>query len=472
MKYLSIFVILLSFCIKAQSGNSDIKKEISQGNFKKAENIIDKKLSSGSLTLIEIHDLEYYKDLMHRISIDFRKTEQDVKTALLKYYPGLNDQMLRKWEKEKSLEMMQIDGKRRYFYNAVPNLFRINKEARALKVKMDGPEKDTVDSLLKEYLPKTLKYINKETRMGAPLTVTLKYTVTVNKDAVPDGEVIRCWLPYPREDHERQSNVRLLNINSDEYVLESDKRTQRTIYLEKKAVKDEPTVFHVEYQYTSRPQWWGMENAVIKPYDKESAIYKEYTAEKYPHILFTKEIKDLAEKIRGNETNPYKIVVRIMEWITDNIPWASAREYSTLEHIPQYCLSNMHGDCGIKSLLLISLARYCGIPAKWQSGWMLHPGEVNLHDWAQVYYEGTGWVNVDPSFGIQESEDTAVRNFYTNGMDAYRLVVNDEISGPLFPVKYFPRSEPVDFQRGELEWRGGNLYFDKWNYHMDVDITK
>jgi hypothetical protein len=25
----------------------------------------------------------------------------------------------------------------------------------------------------------------------------------------------------------------------------------------------------------------------------------------------------------------------------------------------------------------------------------------------------------------------------------------------------------VDSQRGEVEWRGGNLYFDKWDYHFD-----
>ena len=29
------------------------------------------------------------------------------------------------------------------------------------------------------------------------------------------------------------------------------------------------------------------------------------------------------------------------------------------------------------------------------------------------------------------------------------------------------RSEPYDFQRGELEWEGGNLYFDKWDWHME-----
>jgi hypothetical protein len=36
------------------------------------------------------------------------------------------------------------------------------------------------------------------------------------------------------------------------------------------------------------------------------------------------------------------------------------------------------------------------------------------------------------------------------------------------PPKKFYRSESIDFQRGELEWKGGNLYFDQWNYHMKV----
>jgi transglutaminase-like putative cysteine protease len=129
----------------------------------------------------------------------------------------------------------------------------------------------------------------------------------------------------------------------------------------------------------------------------------------------------------------------------------------------------MHGDCGIKSLLFITLARYCGIPAKWQSGWMMHPPVINLHDWAEVYFEGIGWVPVDPDFGIQYSEDEKVKYFYTNGIDSYRLIVNDDISRDFYPAKIYPRSETVDFQRGEVEWKGGNLYFDKWDYHMDVE---
>ena len=74
--------------------------------------------------------------------------------------------------------------------------------------------------------------------------------------------------------------------------------------------------------------------------------------------------------------------------------------YSTIENIPEYVLDNHHGDCGQVSLLFITLCRCSGIPAHFQSGFMMHPGAWNLHDWAEIYLEGIGWVPVDQSFGI------------------------------------------------------------------------
>ena len=65
--------------------------------------------------------------------------------------------------------------------------------------------------------------------------------------AVPDGETIRCWLPYPREDHRRQTAVRLLSVPGEKYVIAPDSATHRTLYLEKKAVKGMPTVFIISY---------------------------------------------------------------------------------------------------------------------------------------------------------------------------------------------------------------------------------
>jgi hypothetical protein len=76
---------------------------------------------------------------------------------------------------------------------------------------------------------------------------------------------------------------------------------------------------------------------------------------------------------------------------------------------------------------------------------------------------------VDVSFGLRKSDDPRVRWFYFGNLDSYRLVVNDDFSQPLYPLKIYPRSETVDFQRGEVEWEGGNLYFDQWDYDYKVE---
>ena len=240
------------------------------------------------------------------------------------------------------------------------------------------------------------------------------------------------------------------------------------MYLEKKAVEGKPTKFEMEFEYTAYSEVYDIDPDKVKPYDTSSELYKKYTAERAPHIVFTNELKELSKKIIGDTKNPYEKVFKIFQWISNNIPWASAREYSTIDDISSYCINNMHGDCGIKAMTFITFARLNGIPARWQSGWMLHPGSVNLHDWAEYYLEGYGWIPIDVDYGIQDSDNPKVKYFYASGIDSYRLIVNSDFGQPLFPAKIFPRSETNDFQRGEVEWRGGNLYFDKWNYHMDV----
>jgi len=59
--------------------------------------------------------------------------------------------------------------------------------------------------------------------------------------------------------------------------------------------------------------------------------------------------------------------------------------------------------------------------------------------------------------------------FFLGGIDSWRMIVNSDYSAPLMPEKKYPRSETVDFQRGEVEWEGGNLYFNKWKYKMDIE---
>ena len=471
MKNILIMLILLpSLLIFAQTKYADVNKEIEAGNFTKASSMIDSILEKKDIDPDAEYELNFQKDRLKRIRLDFQKTSADVLEYIRKYYPGANEETLKKWENDGSLEYKIIDGRKFYFNRAAANLFRINKEAKEQKEKVDGPSVSELTRYLSTYIPEALK----ESRdLGKNLvqkvTHKLDYTVTVKPNAVPDGEIIRCWLPYPREGYERQTNTELISINSKEYIIADNENPQRTIYLEKTAHKDEPTIFNVVFKVTNYALVSNIKPDKILPYNKESTVYNEFTSERKPHIVFTDRIKELSKKIIGDEKNPYYKALRIFEWISNNIPWAGAREYSTINDISEYCAETGHGDCGIKSMLFITLCRCNGIPAKWQSGWMLHPGSVNLHDWSEIYFEGYGWVPVDPDFGMQNFSGYAEKYFYFGGTDGHHLIINDDFSSTLFPAKIFPRSETVDFQRGELEWRGGNIYFDKWDYHMKVE---
>ena len=496
-KFLTTIILSISvlygcgqFSNEAVFSSENIDRLIDEGQYKSAEEIIKIKIATGSLSKEEIYDLNFKIDRMNRIRKDFSNTDSTVIAYIKERYPEVTPEELAKWEAEGALECKMIDGEKRYFWNAGRNLFRISKEAQSKQKGIQGRQSDELDIFLGEYLPKVTKAAgtgyNKEGKAVMPVTMKLRYTITVPAGEVPEGEMIRVWMPYPRN-NEKHTNIKLLSTTQPEYIISPESYVHKSIYMEKPAQKDSATVFGYELSYTSYNKWFKFDPLKdLKPYDKESELYKKYTSERETHVIFTEDIKRITDSIVGNEQNPYLKSVKIFYYIGKNYPWASAREYSTIENIPQYVIDNKHGDCGQVGLLFITMARYAGIPAKWQSGWMLHPGDVNLHDWAEAYYEGIGWVPVDQSFGHvydqaymkdaaneEEGRKAAEANddvyhFYTRGLDAYRYIVNDDYSGDFFPAKIHPRSETVDFQRGEVEWKGENLYFGRWKYKMEV----
>lgn len=401
-----------------------------------------------------------------RIALDFNRDSAYIVNYLKQYYPELSEEQVQAWEATNALENMVIDGEKRYFRNAGRNLFRIDKEAREHFFAIEPYTKDAEDIFLDQYLPTVIDEVRATgNNLVKPVTITITYGLTVKADEVPAGEVVRAWMPYPREDQNSIKDIEMLEA-SDDYVISSDNVEHKSVYMEKTAVAGEPTVFSYKFRFTSFNEWYDIQAENVKPYDTESELYKTYTSERESHIIFTDRIKAIADSLTSGIENPYLKVRSIYAWIVDNYPWASAREYSTIENIPMYVLANNHGDCGQVGLLLVTLCRAAGVPARWQSGWMLHPGAVNMHDWSEIYYEGWGWVPTDVSFGRGRSKDTDsedVYNFYNRGLDAYRMITNCDYSGKFEPAKNFTRSETVDFQRGEVEWKGGNLYFNQWS---------
>ena len=473
MNHFIVFTLiaLLSACTSPSSKvtMAQIDAEEAAGNFTKSTQMIDWYIAENDLSAATIYDLNARKDVMHRIRLDFRKDKASVIEYVQKYYPDVNDKMLTCWESSQALEYKVIDGKKWYYNRASSNLFRLDKEAVVRKSEVDQPDGND-KAVLKTHLPDIVNQLGKSGKTQAqPVKMQVKYELILNPNAVPDGEVVRCWLPYPREDHRRQSNIQLLSVNAGNYVISPPQYAHSTIYMEKTANKDEPTYFTVDFSYQHAPEWFNLQGKTIQSYNQQSELYQMYTAERPPHIVFSDSIKAVSARVVGNETDPYQKVKKIFTWINTTFPWAGAREYSTLANIPQYVLENGHGDCGQVTLLFMTLARYNGIPARWQSGLMMHPKSLNLHDWSEFYIEDIGWIPMDQSFGVNKfAGNDEVKYFYTNGMDAYRLIVNSDFSQPLFPAKIFLRSDDVDFQRGELEWRGGNIYYDQWKWDFDV----
>lgn len=442
---------------------------IDAGHFKAAEADIAAALAQQNLPTDTREALAFQRERMRRILIDFTLDADAVKAKLRKQIPDLTDAEFARWDAAGLLEKQTIDGRTLYFKRAPGNLFRVSPEAVARrKVQtpiVDGPNE-------------TLNAHHRAVRAAAlasgkssvlPHRVQVTQILTVNADAVPAGETVRAWIPYPRAIPGQQEDIRLVGSVPAKAEVAPESALQRTAYLEKPAQAGKPTTFSVTYEVTIFAQYHDIDPAKVVP-TKITPELAPYVAERAPHIVFSDAMREFSRKAVGNETNPYRIAQKLFAAV-DPIPWAGAREYSTISNIGDYTLHAGHGDCGEQTLLLMTLLRMNGIPTRWQSGWIFSEGKYNnIHDWGQVYLAPYGWVPVDVTFGRlhpgtgTQPGDDRLEWFYLGGLDAYRIAFNDDYAQPFVPPKRFFRSETVDSQRGEVEWKGGNLYFDQWDY--------
>ncbi len=460
---------LLSQCTSENNFQNDkalINDNYSRGEYDRAAELIKTSLTRNRISNSERTWLIGRQAMMDRTRLDFTKSNSQIRDQLSKYYPTLSDSLMNAWEQQGHLEMRQIDGEKWYFKYAVSNLFRLDTAAFRVRHQQNGITVDPLDSIRLE----NTSAIIRRNQSGIPVETrkfTIGYTITVDADALPAGEEIRCWMPYPRESGPRQKNVVLISSVPDNIQQSNPSVLHSSLFATQKAVAGKPTLFSYQASFEISGQWFNPEQ-IETGNSNQPVPSEEYIREELPHVAFSAKVRQLADSLSGTETDPLKIIRSCYYWIDQHIPWASALEYSTFECIPDYVISQGHGDCGMKTFLLMSMARYKGIPARWQSGWMLHPGEENLHDWCELWFRGTGWVPVDMSFGLQKTSSPAVKDFYLTGIDSYRMIVNDGFALPFDPEKKHYRSEPFDFQRGEVEWSGGNLYFNQWDYNLYV----
>jgi transglutaminase-like putative cysteine protease len=463
-------------CGPAWAQGNPVRETISlidTGQFKAAQAQIDQELRTPKLSSSERAELTFQRERMRRILLDFTLSADDVKARVRKQIPDLTDAEFERWDRQGLFEHQVIDGRTLYFKRAPGNLFRLSPEAVARR-KVQTPITDGPNETLNDHHRAIVREAKAGGRSGVlPQRVQVTQTLTVNADAIPAGETLRAWIPYPREIPGQQENIRLLDSAPAQPNIAPTSALQRTVYLEAKAQAHQPTRFAVTYEVTIYAQYHAIDPAKIVT-TKITPELAPYVAERAPHIVFTDAMRAFSRKVVGNEKNPYRIAQKLFAAV-DTIPWAGAREYSTISNISDYTLHAGHGDCGEQTLLLMTLLRLNGIPTRWQSGWIFSDGKYNnIHDWGQLYLAPYGWVPMDVTFGQLHpapGDDPALQWFYLGGLDAYRIAFNDDYSQSFVPPKEFVRSETVDSQRGEIEWRRGNLYFDQWDYDFAWKIV-
>jgi len=443
----------------------EITQMVSDGRWQQAREEISHDLAQTNLAFQARQDLLFQQDRMTRMHLDFDKTREQALAQARVIVPAITDDQFTAWEKAGAVEFMDVDGTRWYYDGAGKNLFRINPEARALKAAAHRNDDDLyrlsdVKSVLADY-DKTGRPLH------APHHWRVTYRLTVKPGMVPAGEIIRAWLPIPHTAN-RQSNIRVVATDPPKFIQSDTNSGLSSVYLEKPSSGNEPTEFEEIFEVTTEAFYEPIDPAHIQPTDPNDPNLARFMGEEPPQIVFTGQIKKISREAVGDETNPYLKARKLFEWVNVHVPWTTAREYSTIECLPQYALAVGHGDCGIKSMTFMTLCRYNGIPARWESGWTTDP-DKDMHDWCEIYLAPYGWVPADVTYGMVDSTDDREKWFYLGGIDALRFFVNTDYNQPLYPAKTFYRSEIVDFQRGEAEWRGGNLYFNQWNWDFKVE---
>ena len=448
--------------------------QIDAGHFKAADAAIGNALTASKLSAHTKTALTFQRERMRRILLDFTLSADDVKARVRKEIPDLTDAEFAKWNAARLFEHQVIDGRTLYFKRSPGNLFRLSAEAMARRAVQtpitDGP----MESLNGHQRAIYRAALTEHRSSVLPRRVRMTQTLTVNADAVPAGETVRAWIPYPQAVPGQQENIRYVASEPATHAIASESAMQRTVYLEKPAVAGQATEFSVTYELNLLAQYHAIDPAKVTA-EKITPELAPFVAERAPHIVFTDAMRKFSHDAVGSEKNPYRIAQKLFAAV-DRIPWAGAREYSTISNISDYALHAGHADCGQQTLLLMTLLRLNGIPTRWQSGMVYSDNGTdysNIHDWGYLYLAPYGWVPMDVTTGrlhLAASDDKALEWFYLGGLDSYRIAFNNDFGRGFEPPKRQFRSDDVDSQRGEAEWKGGNLYFDQLGYDFKWQV--
>lgn len=419
-------------------------------------------------------------EIIRRTRFEYSLDAEELLAKVRKSVPDATAKEVEQWARDSQARYRLIDGQKFFFRREPQNIFLFSKAAQKRRAKAGNAPTDPKWKLT-DHLKAIVDEAEQTGRVEVqPVHHKVAYTLTIksNTPGVKAGSLARVWLPYPQE-YRQQHDVKIINASPGPKMIAPNavdgnpvsQAAQRTVYFEQE-ISDpaRPMEFKLTFEYTSFAYYPRLEATKVEPLppDWNGASL----GERPPHLVFTPEIRKQVAGIIGKETNALVKARRLFRWVSANVPWNAEDEYCIIPSLAIKGFTARRGDCGVQNSVFVTMCRIAGIPARWQSGYETKPGNNwGMHDWAEIYIAPWGWLPADASYGVKKSEDPRIADFYCGHQDSYRLIVNLDWGRELFPPKPSLRSEPADFQRGEVEVDGRNLYFDQWDTKMEVERT-
>lgn len=300
-----LFFPLWVACTTSMQAQSDAIQRASrlelQGRFSDAAAVLNQAIRRTEKSSPQWKDLEFELDRLERMRRDFPLTKEVLFAELKKSVKDLGPEEFENWVREGRFDSREIDGQRRYMVSSVSNLFFRYPELSNRRM----PPKDGSGSDLAMW-ESSVRIRSAARAERQPYVLPKKFEVTMavtaQAGAAPPGEIIRAWLPIPRQ-YRFQDGFEILSASPAIKQMDDEQSPIRCAYLEQPARAGKPTEFKITYTYTRRAVWFEIDPSAVKAFDGQDPALEPFLHEA-PHIIFTLEIRSLAGRIAGNQSNP------------------------------------------------------------------------------------------------------------------------------------------------------------------------
>ena len=170
---------------------AQVDQLIAQGEFARAEKVM--KSLPKQVRQADAVRIDSLRTIMQRIRTDFRIPPEEGVKLIREKMPEATDAQIQHWKDTRALEVMNIDGKEMWFRKSVGNLWLLGKEFA------EQNAADNHESFLtrRKYYLEAMRTPADKNNVRDWRHVNITFTLDVNADAVPAGETLRVWMPFP-----------------------------------------------------------------------------------------------------------------------------------------------------------------------------------------------------------------------------------------------------------------------------------